>query len=204
MVLRGLEWVNQRVQYLKNIITKDAKVIFFEILDKCRAITLNNQSGQNIIKYLLYCMNNKIIKRQYEYGGCNMLSNLHLKWGCVPFEQMPFVTSLINHNPRINNLLSCIGIQDREHELFARYIKNNTEVNGKLFTKKEEIKGFTNIETLIEQYNSKVYYKHTHRKLEIYRDFVYIKGYKDDTTQIIQRLKELSKSGIKDYAKSVN
>ena len=190
-------------EYLKNIITKDAKVIFFEILDKCRDVTLNNKLGQNMIKYLLHTMNNKIIKGQYEYGGCPKLSNLHLKWGCIPFEQMPFVTSLINHNPRIHYLLGCIDVSNREHELFARLIKNNTEMKGELFTSKKEIKGFTNIEKLIARYNGELYYKHTHRKLEIYKDFIYIKGYKEDTTQIIKRLKELSQLGNNDYSKSV-
>jgi len=191
-------------KHLKSIITEDAKIIFFEILDICRDIVFNTKSGQNIIKYLLYTMNNKIIKRQYEYGGCPHLSNLHLKWGCIPFEQMPFVTSLINHNPRINNLLVCLGVSDREHELFARFIKNNTEVKGELFTSKEEIKGFTNIEQLVTKYNSKIYYKHTARRLEIYKDFIYLKSYKEDTIEIIKVLKDLSKAGIKDYSKSVN
>jgi energy-coupling factor transporter ATP-binding protein EcfA2 len=194
---------NAYYEHLKKIITEDAKIIFFEILDKCRDVALNNQLGQNIIKYLLYCMNNKIIKKQYEYGGCNMLSNLNLKWGCVPFDQMPFITSLINHNPRIHNLFECIDLVNREHELFARLIKNNTEMKGELFTSKEEIKGFENIENLIVKYNKKLYYKHTHRKLEIYKGFIYIKGYKEDTIKIIQYLNELSKSSIKDYSKSV-
>ena len=191
--------------HVKSKITEDAKIIFFDVLDKCRNIVKNTESGQNIIRYLLYKMNNKIIKRQYEYGGCHMLSNLHLiKWKCIPFEQMPFVTSLVSHNPRIHDLFESISALGKEHELFARLIKNNTEMKGKLFTPKDEIEGFENIEQLVKTYNNAVYYKHTHRKIVSYKDFFYIRGYKEDTIEIIKRFKELSSSSIKDYSKSVN
>ena len=194
-----------RYEKIKSFVIKDAQVIiFFKTLDTCRDLVKQNHQGKNIVCYLLYKMNNKIIKQQYEYGGCKMLSNLHFKWGCIPFEQMPFVTSLINHNPRVHDLLECIGLLNRESELFARFIKNNIDMKGKLFTSKKDIEGFKAIESLIQNYNSKLYYKHTHRRLEIYKDSIYVKGYKEDTIQIIQQLKGLSKLGIKDYSKSVN
>ncbi len=196
---------DKRYEKIKNLVTQDAKaIIFFKILDECRNLVKSNRPGTNVIKYLLYKMNNKIIKRQYKYGGCgDYLSNLHLNWGCIPFDQMPFVTSLINHNPRMHDLLECIDTVDREHELFARLIKNNTEMNGELFTSEKEIEGFENFGKLIAEYNSKIYYKHPHRRLEMDRGFVYIRGYKEDTIEIIKQLKELSESGIKNYSKSV-
>ncbi|APT76051.1 helicase [Marinitoga sp. 1137] len=190
---------------IKYNIIKDIKSQFFDVLDQCRYLVKNNNPGENVIKYLLYKMNNKVIKQQYYHKNFNKhLSNLKLKYGCIPFDQIPFSTSLINHNPKFYDLLNCLNVENREDELFARYIKNNTEIEGILFTPQEEIKNFENIDQLIKAYNSKLYYRHENRSLNKYKDFIYIKGYRDDTIEIIKLLKALAFSGIKNYSKSVH
>ncbi len=190
--------------FVKSSITSRAKVThFFDILDQCREIVLKDLPGSNIIRYLLYKLNNKVIKRQFWRDSCNALSNLYLGYGCIPFDKMPYNTSLRNHNPRLYDLFECISINDREHELFARYIKNNTETEGMLFTPIKDIQGFENIESLIEQYNNELYFKHNHRRLEIFNNHIYIKGYADDSAFIVEKLKELACEGIGQYASSV-
>ena len=119
-----------------------------------------------MLKYLLYHLNNRIIKWQRWNDGCSLLSGLNLSYGCIPFDRMPFCTSLRNHNPRIYDLLDCLSEKGREHELFARHIQNNTEIEGMLFTPQKDIVGFDNIDALISTYNRKLYLpKHEHRKL---------------------------------------
>ena len=176
----------------------------FNILDKCRDLVLQNSAGANIVRYLLYRMNNKIIKSQRRGGTCELLSNLYLDFGCIPFDKMPFCSSLMSHNPKIYDLFDCIPSDEREHELLARHIKNNTEIKGQLFTLRKEILGFSDIDTLVRIYNKKLYYKHTHRKLVLYNDYVYIKGYADDSAYIINKLKELSLAGVAQYTSSVD
>ena len=74
-----------------------------------------------------------------------------------------------------------------------------------LFTPKKDIKGFNNIDMLISTYNQKLYLpKHEHRKLMTFHDFVYIKGYADDSAFIIQKLQNLTISGIAQYTVSVD
>lgn len=176
---------------------------FYNVLDKCRDIINRQVEGQNIIKYLLYKMNNKVIKRQYNRTPCGNLSQLYLSFGCIPFDQMPYCTSLIQHNPKIYDLLWSVPIKNREHELFARFIKHNTEVENTIFTLKNSITTFDNIEALIEKYNSMLYYKHINRRLELYKKFIYMNGYVDDCIKIIQNLRELSSSGVTGYSLSV-
>ena len=176
---------------------------FYNVLDKCRDIINRQVEGQNIIKYLLYKMNNKVIKRQYNRTPCGNLSQLYLSFGCIPFDQMPYCTSLIQHNPKIYDLLWSIPIKNREHELFARFIKHNTEVENTIFTLKNSITTFDNIEALIEKYNSMLYYKHINRRLEIYKKFIYMNGYVDDCIKIIQNLQNRSSSGVTGYSLSV-
>ncbi|MCD8544621.1 MAG: hypothetical protein LRY52_07125 [Sulfurospirillum cavolei] len=202
-----LDFSDERYEKVRKQITQEIKVSnFLSIIDKCRELVKNHSQGSNIISYLLYKLNNKIIKQQYEHNGCSFYwSNLHLKCGCIPFDQMPFVTSPINHNPRLSDLFDCIDASNREHELFARRIKNNTEIKGELYTAKKDIKSYENIDNLINKYNDKLYKKHKKgRSLKIYKDFIYIAEYETDTIQIIEKLKELASSKIKNYTNSVD
>lgn len=190
---------------IKNYITSQTKSIkIYELLDQCREILLSDKAGSNVLRYLLYKMNNRIIKRQCGRERCEGLSNLYLNYGCMPFDRMPYCTSLCQHNPRIYDLFNSIPVSGHEHELFARSIKNNTEIEGKLFTPKSEIEGFEDIDELIRKYNAALYYKHTGRRLEEYKGHIYIREYAKDSAEIIKKLQQLSSSGVSQYTASVD
>lgn len=189
----------------KAAVLKDAKVShFFDILDRARYIIINEKPGANILRYLLYELNNKTIKLQYDSETCPKLSNLKLKWSIIPFDNMPFNMSPSGHNPRIRDLLSCIDFEKHSDELLARRVRNNIEQEGRLYTPVAEIKGFNDLQGQISKYNQRLYSKHQHAKLELYKDHIYIKGYEEDTVQIIEKLKEMSSSGVKNYSNSVD
>lgn len=175
----------------------------FKILELCRDLNRNNAPGSNIIIYLLYKLNNKIIKWQRNNEQCAKLSNLYLYYGCIPFDQMPFNSSLINHNPKLSHLFDCIGIKDRQHELFARHIRNNTEIKGMLFSPIRDIEHFEDIKELGNTYNEKLYYKHANRRIENYKDHLYIREYEEAVIKIINRLIDLSSDGLRNYRNSV-
>ena len=201
-----IDFEDSHYNQIMNKITQETKTAnFLTILHKCREIVKNKSKGSNIIRYLLYRLNNKVLKLQYEFNGCDFYwPGLHLKCGCIPFDQMPFNTSPIGHNPRLSDLFDCIDSTDREHELFARVVKNNTEIKGELYTSTKEIKHFEDIENLIKRYNNALYKKHReYRSLKIYKDFIYVAGYEADTIQIIQKIKDLSLEGIKGYTNKV-
>ena len=105
----------------RNIISKGQVSHIFDILDKAKAVT---EDGRNTIRYLLHNLRNQVIKKQLPNNEDRCLSNLELNSKCLPFEQMPFATSLINHNPNFYDLLECIDTSGREHELFARAVKS--------------------------------------------------------------------------------
>jgi len=150
-------------------------------------------------------MNNKIIKKQIHNESNFKLSDLFFKWGCIPFDKMPFTTSLINHNPRIYDLFECIDYKNREHEFLARFIQNNIEIKGELFTLKNDVENFDNLDSIIKKYNDLIYKKtQSNRLIEFYKDsFLYMKGYKEDTIEIIKKLQELSAEGIENYSNFV-
>lgn len=182
----------QYYEEIKSQITANGHSLrIFDLLDSCRRIIIHNESGANILRYLLHKMNNRVIKWQYCTKKCGHLSDLYLKYSCIPFDQMPYCSSLVQHNPKMYDLLDSIPVSNREHELFARFVKNNTEIKGRLFTPRNEIEGFTDIDSLIRKYNQMLYYKHPARRIEEYKGKIYIKGYIEDSATIIEKLREL-------------
>lgn len=171
-------------------------------LKRCREFY--GKSGFNVLKYLLYRLNNQVVKDQFYYQRNEVLSNLHIKYGCIPFDRMPFAFNLTLHPSLTGDLFECFDARGREHELLARRIKNNTEINAKLYTHISELTRFKNIEDLIRKFNSALYYKHIPNScLEVYNDFVYIHSYEKNTIDIINILTGLSTGGIKNYRESV-
>jgi len=155
---------------------------------------------------LLYNLNNRIIKEQHDSRSNYKLSNLNLGNKSIPFDEMPFATSPAGHNPSIPDLLDCIDVSGREHELLARRITSNAGTKGWLYTPLEEVAQFENINNLIDTFNNSLFYteRQQDRKLDIYKDHVYITGYENAVVEIINKLKEISTSGIKNYSNSIN
>jgi hypothetical protein len=81
------------VKFETQVIGKNKSNPICIILDKARDIIKNKSAGHNIIRYLLYKLNNKIIKAQLNFNQpCFKLPNLNLNFGCIPFEEMPFTS----------------------------------------------------------------------------------------------------------------
>lgn len=200
-----LEWKNN----LKS-------TVFIPILDECRKLIRKGRSGQNVLRYLLYNMNNVIIKGQYSDGyyskyyeewvhaGNSYLSGLYLSNGCRQFDSLPFNRSPVGHNPKLGAVFDCIPCKDKRPELFARFIRNNTEGKGQLFTDIDELCNFPDYPILIEKYNDSLYSGHRPKSdLMLEHNQVFINDYKLDTCTVIEKLQELSESGIENYSDDV-
>ena len=190
----------QQIRY-KVLAAFNAKVShLFDLFDRCHEIIGNNRSGSNVLRYLLYHLKNKVIASQLD-GANDKLSGLNLAYGCIPFDEMPFNTSLLDHNPRLGDLFDCIDSTDRMHEVFARYVLINTEKKGQLYTPRSELERFGDINTLVSIFNRKLYHnaRHQARRIEERNGHFYIHGYENDTVEIIKKLIELSVGGVQNY-----
>jgi DNA replication protein DnaC len=177
---------------------------FLPVLERCRELSQKQAPGVNIIRYLLFTLKNKVIKKQLNRHEQNsLLSNLYLKYGCKPFDEIPFNTSPIYHNPKISDLFECISHEDREHELFARFIQNNTEIHGHIYTHIDECAKFEAPRELVKTYNNKLYYKHTGRVIYEFHNHFYIQEYQENTRYALHQLKGRTASGIQNYSSSV-
>ncbi len=133
---------------------KTRNIVFFEDLDLCRKLILKNAPGSTLLRYLLLNLNNRIIKAQYEGSPNLKLSGLFVNKRSIPFNNIPY-----NFNPRetkvrIRDVFACISPEGREHEFLARYVKDNTEIEGTLFTPVSDVKKRfgDNINFLIKKY----------------------------------------------------
>lgn len=176
-----------------------------DTIDKTREIIESNAAGSNVLRYLTWKMRNRVIKDQLADEGCRYLSHLRLAFGCIPFDTMPFCTSLVRHNPTMHDLLRCISPNAREYEFLANEIKQNTEIQGQIFTQRDDLSGYSDVDALITEYNEKLYHKHVKkRSIESLHDFLYIKEYADDAHAVLEKLEMLSEHGLNGYTGLVN
>lgn len=200
-----INFADKQFQDVKLTATQRTKsTVFFKDLERCREIINANAPGSNLLCYLLYHLNNKVIKYQRTGSENVSLSGLYVKNGCIPFDNMPFNFSPIGHNPKLVDLFSCIGAVTRQHEILARLIRNNTEIKGQLFTSVKNISGFDDIASLIKTYNNALWFGHRENcKLVIQNGQIFINGYVNDTQTIITEFRRLSDKGIQNYSNSI-
>lgn len=175
----------------------------FPVLDEARRIVRSRAPGHNVIRYLMLRMRNQVLKPQYNWETCGRLSDLNLLYGCIPFDQMPFCTSLPGHNPRYWDLVESLDSTGRNHELLARRVRNNVDRHGMLYTPVSDLEAFGDVTKLIAIHNGKLYYKHTERQLMQDKGHVFIRGYEDDTVTIVEKLQTYAASGIDGYTAAV-
>lgn len=196
--------ISSDIQYMtiKSRILQNARTVkFYDALDKARNVILKNMPGSNVVRYLSYIMRNKVIKSQICDEENRYLSNLYLQYGSMPFETMPFCTSLIGHNPEMKDVFGCIQASQNESQLLARYIQTNTTSNGHLYTKVEEVAHLGDVDYLIDDHNDKLYKMHHSRDLCRFGEkFIYIKEHYEDTKRILEKLINLSKEGVSGYS----
>lgn len=196
---------NKEYALLEQSIKSRAQVsIALNALSECRRIINNNKAGENILRLLLYSMNNNLIKSQY-YREKNTYFSLYLKNGCIPFDKIPFNFSPIDHTIKYSVLLDCIDCKDKTDQLLARHIKINTEVNGTLFTEIGELEGYGDINALMERYNNRLYSGHRPQsEVRVQNNHAFIYSYVEDCNYILNRLIQLSTAGVQNYSSAVS
>lgn len=186
------------------MIARAKTINFIPVLDMCRQVILKKGHASNVLAYLLATLNNRVLKLQYYNEQNKRLAGMFLKWGCIPFDDMPFASSLIKHTPEPSELFGCISVEGREHELMGRYIQNNTKINGRIYTKVEEVESYGDVDVLINRYNSKIYSGHQGRKIHKFgKNKLYIEDDVKNTEFIIRKLMKISEKGVAGYEESV-
>lgn len=200
-----VDFSEEEFQKVKDLVTQRAKsVVFFKDLERCREIITAKYSGSNLLRYLLLHLNNKILKNQQGSSSNIKLSGLYANNGCIPFDSIPFNFSPLGHNPRLSDLFICINPNERQHEMLARLVRNNTEIQGKLFTPVDEVAGFNDLNVLVNTYNNVLWSGHRERsRMVIEKRHIFINSYKCDTQTILAELGKMSQGNVQNYENSV-
>ncbi len=190
-----LQYPDEKLSDLFNTRTKR----IYSVLIKSRYIVNNRRYGSNVIRYMLYRLRNVVIKSQLTENPCAYFGGLFLSKRCIPFDKMPFCTSLVEHNPSLSDLVKCLDTAGREHELFARSITHISESEGSLFVKIDGDYGAS-----IDKYNGMLYLpSHENRKLVLFNKHVYLYGRVKEIYQIIEKIKLLGGYYVEDYREKV-
>jgi hypothetical protein len=169
----------------------------FPVLDEARRIMRSVAAGHNVLRYLMLRMHNQVLRPQHYGESCGRLSGLNLLYGCIPFDQMPFCTSLPGHNPRYRDLVESLDVTDWSYELLARRVRNNVERHGILYTPVADLEGFgrrhqtgLHLQRLLQAHGAPARAGQGARLHP---------GYEDGTVSIVEKLQEHASSGIDGY-----
>lgn len=178
---------------------------FDKVLDKAREIIRNKEPGANVLRYLLHFFNNKVIKDQKIQSNENSnWSKLRLTIKSKPFDDMPWATSLCKHNPDGEILFECIPKTGRDHELFAKALRDNMNNNGQLYISKNEMVAFPpeRLDSLMAKFNGYLsgYSTQQSRIIKPFRDYYYQTGAYEDTRKIIDTLVKLAENGSPEHS----
>lgn len=173
-------------------------------IKRLRAVLIENEPGANVVRYLLTFLRNDIIKDQLSERSNNWLSYLYLKNESKPFDDMPFATSLKNHNTSLSHLLKCIDTDGREHEFLARNVNEAAYENNTLYLELEEDNSNYCIE-LVETFNGNLSQttRQQQRRIGNFGKTLCIEYYVEQTKEIIQKLKDYSAEGIEHYSEAM-
>ncbi len=183
------------------IFDNDQSNAIAQMLDCCRKLIVENLPGANVISYLLHTMNNKIIKKQLHREPVNKLSNLYLQWKCIPFDTMPYASSLVGHNPISSYLFSSVSSENRECEFVARAILRNMNDKSIIYTPIDDVLSncSKDVDSLVREFNDLLYSGHRGRRIEKFGKNLYQRDAFDNTKIIVSKLLEMSNDHPKGF-----
>lgn len=169
-----------------------------DTLSRARHIIKRELFGQNVLRYLLWTMDNRILRQQEPTGYSAKILRDHLLVSSrtYPFEIMPFASSLVGHRPRTIDRLSCIPNEGREHEFLNHRVQMEAKNNGQIYIPVRDLVPDTQsraeaaelIQPLINRFNSKTWNGNPGRKMALKMGHVFIREYEDTIGEIIRTL----------------
>lgn len=179
---------------------------YIQLLNYSRNFVKTGKLGKNVILYLLGLMNNTVIKNQENYVENHKVSNLRIKSGVLVFEDTPYSSALIQHNPKLAIICDSIDLPNREDEFLKREILNNSNDKGILYYHSENITE-DEADVLIEKYNKRIPDFQSQRRLNRVGKNIFNVENEYNTQYVLKTLinksKETSFPDYKNYSKSI-
>ncbi len=178
------------------------------LLDKVHTFLLQKRSGWKTVKYLLYHLNNSVLKKQLlpkNSSNEKGIFSLRLKKGIYPFEKNPFSSFLIDHQPKLSDLSNLFSVNNNKGDYLARVIFDASNEKGILYLPKKEFINENDEKELTKYNNGFTNSKREDRCIEFDENVVFLKSNEINTSSIISNIKERSnKDGFENYSKYIN
>ena len=178
---------------------------FAEVFNKLRDIIINDKSGCNIIRYLISFLRNDVIRDQLADCPNNRLSYLYLKNEAIPFDEMPYASSLYKHNVTTSRLHRCLDIDYCEHQYLSAIVNSEAYDSNTLYVAIDE-KSLDYYLYEKDIFNKSLYKseKQQLRRIESFFNYLYVKNYFELTKAIIGKLQQYTSEGVRDYLQTIN
>lgn len=181
-------------EFIKSVFQKE-KTLLYRFLRKSRAILRNNYSGSNVYKYLLHTINNRILKSQIPGKNHFPISNeLDIDSRNKLFDMMPFVFSLLSHNPKFEDLCETFSLKDHENELIKRFVIEKSKENSALYNQIDIKDGESSIKRAVDSFNclcAKNGLKDDYH-LSVFKNFIFENGAELRCHNLVKRLLDLA------------
>lgn len=166
--------------------------ILSKIINESRRFIKNSITGKNTLMYLLFKMNNDVLKKQMSCSDDDSLSRINLKKGVYAFEKSPFSSALIEHIPSFKDLIKIFPYKEHAPEILARTVSNLSNETSCIYIPKEKISS-QSIDNLIEQYNvqfDKPKPSLIKRMIKQFGKYVYLFENEIDTIELIKYIEK--------------
>lgn len=176
-----------------------------DTFDKIREIIIKEKPGSNILRYITAYLKNDVIRDQLADRTNNLLSYLYLKNEAIPFDEMPYASSLCGHNLSKLRLHKCLEIYDCECQYVSSMVNKEAYDSNILYVIVDhdkldyyqyEVDIFNN-----NLYNSK---KQQLRKIDTFANHLYVKNYYETTKSVIEKLQKYTLEGIDVYSDMID
>lgn len=176
------------VGFVDEVFNEGKNTSLYRLIYCCRKHVSENRVGSNVLLYLLFKMNNTIIKRQLPYFEEDSLVGINLHKYTYSFDQSPFSSSLKGHNPKSKDLFRIFNFRKYEHEILAKKISLLSDESSCIYIPIKDISSL-DFSELVEKYNSKFSKKSLQDRLIIkYGESVFINGNEEDTIFVLNRI----------------
>ena len=190
---------------MNSIFRDNKKSMLYKIINKSRVYTKQKSVGSNVLKYLLYKLNNKIISLQIAKSSDDSFSKINLSKRTYSFDKAPLSMCPINHVPSFKDLLEVFDFQEHKNEIISRTISLASIDSSCIYLSEERVKT-TNLDDIIASYNSQ-YMKPSleGRKIMRYGKYLYLNENELNTVNVLKIILNFSKKeNFVDYSNFIN
>ena len=184
----------QQLELDKNIKLKNT-------FEKVRDIIIGEKPGSNILRYITAYLKNDVVRDQLSDRSNNRVSYLYLKNEAIPFDEMPYASSLYGHNLPKSRLHKCLEVYDCEHQYVSAMVNKEAYDSNTLYVTVDDSK-LDYFRYELEVFNQNLYKskKQQLRKIETFTNHLYVKGYYDVTKSVMEKLQQYTSEGVEGYS----